>query len=121
MKTFEITEKHLKLLPRLYFYHEEGGYDGSPCVDQKRPYGNSNTYGDVLELVYPDLYDYVNNKLDGEMWDYLDNNPEVKNELQALHESMYLVLQIICVTGKVETGTYQMKSQYDDLSWVKVN
>ena len=48
---FTMTEDHIKLLKRMYVRWDDDAYDGAPTVDIKRPYGNSNVWGDVAEII----------------------------------------------------------------------
>jgi hypothetical protein len=48
---FRLTEDHLKLLRRANVTWEDAEYDGAPCIDLKRPYGNSYVAGDVAEIL----------------------------------------------------------------------
>lgn len=47
-KRFEVKKKHLKLLKELYI----NSYDehGTPCVDSKRPFGNSDVTRDMFAI-----------------------------------------------------------------------
>lgn len=52
-----ITEDHLRLLPHLWFRWEDEPYSGAPAVDIKRPYGNSDVLGDLIEHLRPELFE----------------------------------------------------------------
>ena len=43
---FEVTEDHLKLISEMYVEWWDCEY-GAPCIDPKRPYGNSDVEHDV--------------------------------------------------------------------------
>lgn len=55
-----ITKEHLALLPQLWFEYDDSCEFGAPCVDPKRPYGNSDVYGDLLEHTNPELHAKIN-------------------------------------------------------------
>lgn len=106
LSKFIITEDHIKLLKRLFFFYDESAYDGAPAVDPKRPYGNSAVHSDICEIVgLP------------EPCEECGTNEESFHTAQRLHEEMVIVLQIICCTASVKTGTYIKKDEYNDLSW----
>lgn len=50
-KRFEVTENHIKLLNRMRFNYNDYCEFGAPEVDPKRPYGNSDVYGDIGEIL----------------------------------------------------------------------
>lgn len=45
-----ITENHIKLLKRAWVSWYECEY-GAPCIDPKRPYGNSDVEGDICDIL----------------------------------------------------------------------
>lgn len=94
---FTITENHIKLLKRMYVDWDDCEY-GAPCINPKRPYGNSDVQTDIKEIT----------GLKG-----------MKAEI--IHKEMQIVLQIICTIGKIETGLYTRNNEYDIHSWEKVN
>ncbi|HNB52266.1 MAG TPA: hypothetical protein PK530_10005, partial [Anaerolineales bacterium] len=48
---FTVTPTHLAMLKRLSFHHDWGDYYlGGAYVSHRRPYGNSDIYGDIAEL-----------------------------------------------------------------------
>lgn len=109
MTTFTLTEDHIKLLQRSYIeydgYTETGGFEQDP----KRPYGNSDVAGDVYEI------------LEGEEWDTEEDMPDrLYESLMRTHKEVATALQIVLVTGKFETGTYQTTRMYDSRSWAKI-
>jgi len=111
--TFTITSNHLTLLMNMHVYFDDGGYDGAPAVDCKRPYGNS---GDVCYEVYRVLND--------EDWDwgeYTDDEmPEdLHEDLYTLHKETATALQICLMMQEFKTGTFK-KTFYGSTSWEKV-
>ena len=49
-KTLIVKESHLKLLKELNISWD-GCEFGGPCVDPKRPFGNSDVYKDMAEIL----------------------------------------------------------------------
>lgn len=97
MKRFKMTEDHIKLIRNMYvdWCSRE---TGAPCIDPKRPYGNScvnNDIGHILEVerAYQDL-----------------EEPRYSLTQEAgfekLHKETETALQIILRTGKFEAGIY---------------
>jgi hypothetical protein len=108
---FQLTENHIKLLNCVYVYFDGDSYDGAPAVDTKMPYGNSNTVGDVYEILFGKEFDY------GEH----DEMPEeLYSGLLRIHEETATALQIILFTKSFETGLYEKFKPYCDRSWRKV-
>jgi len=93
---FTITENHLNLLKRLNVEWYDCEF-GAPCIDPKRPYGNSNVESDIYEMT----------KMKGD-------------KALFIHKEMQIVLQIIFATGLIETGDYEKQDQYDYQSWQKM-
>jgi hypothetical protein len=111
MKQFELTENHIKLLNRMYVYWDDDSYDGSPRIDSKRPYGNSDVVNDVYEIIH------------GKEWDYdeQDEMPEeIYEQMLELHRETATALQIVLCTKSFEPGTYEIKKAYNSRSWGKV-
>ena len=107
--TFTVTKDHLKLLRHMYvsWDHCEGG---APCIDPKRPYGNSDREMDMAEILNKSTIETS----DGE----IVVSKRVGEELDELHTEMQTVLQIVLCTGKFKVGTYVQKDDCDDLSWI---
>jgi len=108
---FTIKDYHLKLLKRMYVSWEDCEY-GAPCINCKRPYGNSDAENDIAEIINYDVQENWDDE--EEMW-----NDKAQEELYYIHRQMQIVLQIVLTTGKFETGHYIKKDKYDDLSWRK--
>lgn len=110
MKLFQLTENHIKLLNRMYVYWDNGAYDGSPCIDSKRPYGNSGVVNDIYEIVH------------GKEWDYDEHEEmpeEIYEQMLEIHRETATALQIVLCMKSFEPGTYEKKISYDSLSWRK--
>lgn len=83
---FTVTPAHLTLLKRLSFVHDWGDYYvGGAAVSRRRPYGNSDIYGDLAELAgIPEP-----NWDEGEDW----TEPQIQHML-GLHYDMAQVLNL---------------------------
>jgi hypothetical protein len=82
-KEFILKEEHLKLLKEAYV----GWYDceyGAPCIDPKRPYGNSDVERDIAEI--------LNWKIDDE---YDELSKSQLKEVENLHAETEIALQIV--------------------------
>lgn len=74
-KHFVLKKEHLKLLQNMWIDFDEFNYYGAPHVNEKRPYGNSDVYMDVAEIVgipfdddYGDKYLSEDNHKDAQRW-----------------------------------------------------
>jgi hypothetical protein len=100
-KRFTVKEEHLKLL-RAAYVSWDGGEFGAPAIDCKRPYGNSDVYTDIAEILGIELRP--------------DDNGEISEkqriELRRLHEETQVALQIVLATGQFAGGNYEA-GEYD--------
>jgi hypothetical protein len=100
---FHLTEDHLKLLRHVQISWC-GDEFGAPTIDPKRPYGNSDVYEDMREILnnYPD--------------DLTDE------ELRQLHEELRYALEIVVNNAGecVQLGTYK-KDMSTNYSFVKID
>jgi|CXWL01.1.fsa_nt_gi hypothetical protein len=96
MKTFELTRDHIKLLRNAYVSWDNCEF-GAPCIDPKRPYGNSSVYPDMVRIL--GLKPSYNEEGD------LDSDTEAY--LSDLHGELETALQIVLMTGKFTPGLYQ--------------
>lgn len=51
MERFTLTAEHVALLKRMCVDWRDEPYDGAPVINIKRPYGNSNVWRDVAEII----------------------------------------------------------------------
>ena len=105
---FFLTQDHIKLLQRAYVRWEDCEF-GAPAIDCKRPYGNSNVYHDITEIL-----DYPYDDEDDAANDY--------ETLRRIHEETQTALQIFLYTGRMEAGTYKQigySSKWTQLSAVQ--
>lgn len=97
--SFTVTAEHLALLPRMYLQWDSSAYDGAPAVGLKRPYGNSDVFGDVAEAcglwtMDPDLEDEM--------------PADVLARCELIHQEMVVVLQILVQNpGGIVPGEYR--------------
>lgn len=104
---FTITEDHLKLSRRMNVDYNAYTEFGAPCIDPKRPYGNSSVIRDLIEILHPN----VECDEDGDFDDFLEAR------VCALHKEMQLVLQIWLCTGQIRIGTFVRENQYSYDAW----
>lgn len=103
---FTVTEQHIKLLR----HANVSWWDcetGAPCIDCKRPYGNSFVEGDMYEIL--EGKDYTE--------DFYDND-DLRAKYLKLHSETETALQIVLTTGKFEPGEYE--ADYCRINWRKV-
>lgn len=113
---FTITEDHLKLAKRCHFHHDTSWYQfGAPAVGQKRPYGNSDVVGDIIEIL-----GWGDEKEWSEEDGYWSFKKDVEQKALAIHSEMATVFQIAACTLKFEVGAYKKMDEYNVLSWEKV-
>jgi hypothetical protein len=103
---FTLTDKHIKLLRNAYVDWDDCE-TGAPCIDCKRPYGNS--------FVESDMYEILEGKEPPE--NFYDDN-DLRNEYLAIHKETETALQIVLATGKFEPGDYE--ADYCRNNWRKV-
>ena len=126
---FNLKTEHLNLLQR-FVVGWNGCEFGAPTIDPKRPYGDSNVYQSMINILgLKELRDGVYEfTLDGEKWIlkgedknslYLDGKDEEKltDKLRILHEETKEVLQICLSSLKFEEGTFE---KIDYGNWKKV-
>lgn len=127
-KLFEIKPEHLKLLQQARTGWDDCEF-GAPEIDPKRPYGNSNVYQDMIEIlglkkVKNGIYKFQLNKrewlLKGEDENNidLDEENELTDILFKLHKDLETVLQICLSTQKFETGRFEADEYRDN--WKKL-
>lgn len=109
-QSFTVTNDHLTLLRCAYVGWDDCEF-GAPSIDCKRPYGNTDVYGDIAEILGWTLFEDA----DGDA--HLSR--EQKELANRLHVETAIVLQIGLLLGKFEVGTYRKSDEYDERSWVK--
>jgi hypothetical protein len=105
MRDFALTEQHIKLLQRMYVTWFDCEF-GSPAIDPKRPYGNSDCEEDIAEILGIEWED------DGD-----GMSDDLRERMEDLHKETEVALQIVLCTASFHPGTYRKMSEYDDRSW----
>lgn len=95
VREFTVTDEHLPLLRHTHVSWDEAEF-GAPSIDPKRPYGNSNVYRDMAEIL--DVPD--SERADEEL------TPEAEWRFLRLHVETAIALQIALATGEFRTGRY---------------
>lgn len=97
MRKLKVTENHIKLLKKLYIDWEDCSF-GAPCVDCKRPFGNSDVYGDMAEILGIKLANQ-------------EENPELyERQIYSLnkgYKELQDCLQILVRNLSIEVGEYE--------------
>lgn len=93
MKTFKVSDVHLKLLNNANVGWVDCEF-GAPAIDCKRPFGNGDVHGDMAKILgFPEEDD---NGFPEPMIDYFNK----------LYKDLETVLQIVLTTGSFESGEY---------------
>jgi hypothetical protein len=110
-RTFTMLGVHLELLKRVYVDWDRTEF-GAPCVDPKRPYGNSDVLDDMAEILGLDVF------TDRHGSRHLTENQE--KFLRELHEQTETALQIVLrmLPGPVEIGRYEADKYEENWKWV---
>ena len=110
MKHFTLTQEHLALVTRMFVEYDDCCEFGAPIIDPKRPYGNSDVYDDISNILglEPSECDKY------EKW-FSDEQTKYMKEL---HKQTATALQIILRTQKFECGNY-VADAYDE-NWRRV-
>jgi hypothetical protein len=110
-KQFVVKKEHLLLIKRMYVYHDNSAYEGAPCVNFKRPYGNSDIFDDIAEIVGIQ-------RGEDEGGFPLDFTEEQIKLMKKLHEETAIAIQIAFRVGYFKPGLYEA-GKYDE-NWIKV-
>lgn len=92
-ETFELRKEHVQLLSAAAF-HKQNSYTEAPCMDSKRPYGNSLWHKDAAKAL-------------GLYQDHEELLPHEKEFLEELQEGLTSALQIICQLSTFQPGVYE--------------
>lgn len=104
-QTFTVTDDHIRLLKRAYVTWLDCEF-GAPSIECKRPYGNSDVYGDInVALGY-------RWRLDDESDEDFDQ--EDLRTMDRLHKETETALQIFLRTGTMAAGTYETDKYFSD-------
>ena len=108
IERFTVTDEHLWLLRRAYISWDDMEF-GAPGISPKRPYGNSNVFADIAEILeVPDS-------------EWMDADEEVTPDAEwrflRLHVDTAIALQVALATGEFRTGRYVRDDKWDSRSW----
>lgn len=97
MESFVLTERHTALLNRMNVVWD-GGEFGAPAIDQKRPYGNSDVYGDIAEICGLPKRD-----------DSGEFPAAQAAQMDRIHREMRIALQVVLSSRCFDEGLYVSK------------
>jgi hypothetical protein len=101
---FVVNETHLKLVRRLNFGNSRGnGECGAPEIDTKRPYGNSDIYRDMADIVGIPQPDRERDE------EFTLGQFKV---MDRLNYELPTVLEIGVITGAFVTGEYVASGEF---------
>ena len=111
---YRLTKEQIMLIREMHINSDDGsmiGYEGGPCVNSKRPFGNSNVEFDVYEILDPRPYkvmtDEDNEAYDEEDEDAFDDFQDKQREIyNRYYDTLGAALQIILSSGSFEPGIY---------------
>ena len=126
---FTLKLEHITLLSNAYTGWDDCEF-GAPEIDPKRPYGNSNVYQDMLEIlgvkeIKKGKYEF---RQFGKRWLLkgedknnidLDNETDLCDELDDLHKELETALQIVLKTKSFASGLYEAEKYGNDWKLVK--
>lgn len=101
---FILKEEHLKLLKNMYVVWGDCEF-GAPAIYCKKPYGNSDVYGDIAKIL--GIERFVDS---GEEISFSREQIDLMN---ILHKETETALQIVLRTGEFKPGIY-VADEYDD-------
>jgi len=114
---FEVKKEHLTLLKHMCVGWQNCEF-GAPEIDPKRPYGNSDVIGDMIEIFGKEVKRGIF-KIDIEGKEYYitigedsEDMDDLEKILNKLHQETETVLQIILNTGMFKEGKYKLKREY---------
>lgn len=93
-KVFVLTPDLVKLLNNMYVDWQDCEF-GAPCIDPKRPYGNSYVEGDVAEIL----------GVESEEEDFQLTDSQME-KMGSLHRDTQTALQVVLSTKSFEPGIY---------------
>ena len=124
-QTFTLKPEHIELLSRAYVSWDDCEF-GAPEINPKRPYGNSDVYQDMLEILglkelRSGVFEF---KLFSKKWllkgedkynIYLEGADEedLIEKLDELHKELKIALQIVLSTKSFMLGVYEAE-KYDN-------
>jgi hypothetical protein len=104
-KRFTVTGDHLRLLHRAHLTWSDWEF-GAPGIDPKRPYGNSDVFRDIAEIL---------GVPDSEWTDEAEEvTPDAEWRFVRLHVETAIALQIGLATGEFRAGRYVRGNEWND-------
>ena len=103
-KEFVLREKHLKLLSKMNVSWWDAEF-GAPCIDPKRPYGNSSVIQDMASILG------IEGKTCPHCGELLEKQDEER--IVNLHKEMETALQVVLSTQSFRPGAY-VASEYSN-------
>lgn len=108
MNNFTVLPEHIKLLQATNFGWLDCEFGGL-SMDCKRPFGNSDVFGDIAEI--------LEIKIDEQN----GANDQQQEYMYQLYSDLEIVLAIMIANCSLETGTYQpYKKQSGLYGWKKI-
>lgn len=113
LQKFTVTKDHLALAKHMNveWWPTDYGIGGSPVIDFRRPYGNSDVFKDMGEILKIKPKPPKGGWKAGEEVDFSEQQIEW---MKKLHQEMKTVIHIGLVTGRFKTGTYVATDAYSD-------
>ena len=107
-RVFTVTEPHMKLLGRMYIGYNGWTEFGAPEVDPKRPYGNSDVYDDIAEILGLEVGE--------DQWGDRQFSKDQIEYMDTVHRQMETVLQILVRNASegISPGVYATTSRYSN-------
>lgn len=104
IKRFTVADEHVRLLRRAYISWDDIEF-GAPGINPKRPYGNSNVFADIAEIL---------GVPDSEWMDaHEELTPDAEWRFLRLHVETAIALQIGLATGEFRPGRYVRGNEWD--------
>ena len=108
---YRLTQEQVNLIRHMHFDWAPGseiGYEGGPCINPKRPFGNSNIEGDVWEIVDPRPWDEMHKEDEDEdeevAWERQEQ--EQRAAFDRWYRTLGHALQVVLSSGSFEPGIY---------------
>lgn len=99
VEEFELKKEHLELLKNSIVRWFDCEF-GAPCIDCKRPYGNSDVFDDIAEIINLDKKENYDYKED-------DWKEEAQDFMEDLHRQTQIALEIILHCQTFKLGKYK--------------
>ena len=106
VKQFTVTDEHLRLLRRAHVSWDDTEF-GAPEISCKHPYGNSNVWLDIAEILEIPDSEWADKDM--------DPLPDYEQRFLRLHVETAVALQIALSTGEFRTGRYTRED--GSLAW----